>query len=108
MMRRYHATQLIEAGMSEGKVDMLQGRKPRSVAYSSYIKIKPSQLREEYIKCLPYLVVEDIEKYKTKLDVVTEEKEALQRENQEFKDRILCEIMDIKNRQAEWDELKKV
>lgn len=85
MLRRYHSTQLAEAGMEEGKIDMLQGRKPRSVLYQSYLKIKSSVLKDEYIECLPYLVIEDINKYKTELEVSQEKNSQLESENVELK-----------------------
>lgn len=85
MLRRYHATQLIEAGMSESKVDLLQGRKPSSIAYQSYVKIKPSKLRDEYIGALPYLVVEDINRVKTELDATKDELESVSSENMMLK-----------------------
>ncbi len=77
MLRRYHATQLAEAGMSVDMIDLLEGRKVPGVAHQSYIRIKPEVLKEEYIKCLPYLVVEDINKVRTKLDVEVEKNEKL-------------------------------
>ena len=80
MLRRYHSTQLAESGMEEGKIDMLQGRKPRSILYQSYLKIKTSTLKEDYIKALPYLVIEDINKYRTEAEILREE-------NQEYKNR---------------------
>lgn len=85
MLRRYHSTQLAEAGMEEGKIDMLQGRKPRSVLYQSYLKIKSRVLKDEYIECLPYLVIEDINKYKTELEVSQEKNSQLESENVELK-----------------------
>lgn len=85
MLRRYHATQLIEAGISESKVDLLQGRKPQSVAYTSYIKIKPSKMKSEYIEALPFIVIEDINRVKTELDVVKGNNEKLHIENNELK-----------------------
>lgn len=69
MLRRYHATQLEEAGMDSEKINILQGRKPKTIAFQSYIKIKPSKLKNEYIEALPYLVIEDYTKVKTELDV---------------------------------------
>lgn len=101
MLRRYHATQLIESGMSEAKVDLLQGRRPRSIAYQSYIKIKPSKLRNEYIEALPFLVIEDYHKIKTELDLIKEE-------NQYYKDNLndlWRELNNIKSRQRLWDNL---
>ena len=73
MLRKYHASQLAESGMSTDHINLLQGRKVTGVAHEHYIRIKPETLREEYIKALPYLVVEDINKYKTELETVKEE-----------------------------------
>ncbi|WP_407431765.1 tyrosine-type recombinase/integrase [Methanobrevibacter sp.] len=101
MLRRYHATQLAEAGMSLDKINLLEGRKVHGVAHESYIRIKPEVLKEEYIKCLPYLVVEDINKVRTKLDVAVEENENLQSEN----DTLKSELNDIRSRQ---DDLEKL
>lgn len=102
MLRRYHSTQLAEAGMEEGKIDMLQGRKPRSILYQSYLKIKTSTLKEEYIKALPYLVIEDINKYKTELEKVKEE-------NKNYKnnlDDLWNELNNMKKRQEIWENMK--
>lgn len=85
MLRRYHATQLAESGMSIDKINLLEGRKVQGIAFESYIRIKPEVLKEEYIKALPFLVVEDINRVKTELDVVKEEKEQLFVENTELK-----------------------
>lgn len=103
MLRRYHATQLVEAGMDTEKINILQGRKPKSIAYKSYIKIKPSKLKQEYISALPYLVVEDYNKVKTELDLIKEE-------NKEYKDNLNSlwnELNSMKARQEAWEELKK-
>ena len=101
MLRRYHATQLAEAGMGLDRINLLEGRKVPGVVHESYIRIKPEVLKEEYIKCLPYLVVEDINKVRTKLDVVTEKKEVLENENSTLK----SELSDIRSRQ---DNLEKL
>ena len=103
MLRRYHSTQLAEAGMEEGKIDMLQGRKPRSVLYQSYLKIKPSKLKEEYIKALPYIVIEDVNKYKTELEKVKEENKLYKDELNEFRK----DLNDLKKRSIIWEELKQ-
>ena len=89
MLRRYHATQLIESGMSVDKVDLLQGRKPQNIAYRSYVKIRPSKLKQEYIKALPYLVIEDYHKVKSELDVEKEKNSALLNENVSLKNELL-------------------
>ena len=107
MLRRYHTTQLTEAGMDMNKINILEGRKPENVAYQSYIKIKPSRLKEEYIKALPYLVIEDYTKVKTELDNVKEENKKLKEENEAEVKALWEEINNIKEREAIWNELKR-
>jgi integrase len=102
MLRRYHSTQLAEAGMEEGKIDMLQGRKPRTVLYQSYLKIKTSTLKEDYIRALPYLIIEDVERYKTELELVREENQQYRDELAEFR----RDLNDLKKRQLIWEEMK--
>ena len=80
MLRRYNATQLAEAGMSTDHINLLQGRKIQGIAHESYIRINPDTLRDEYIKALPYIVIEDVNKYKT-------ESQQLKEENQHLKQR---------------------
>ena len=101
MLRRYHATQLKEAGMDMDKINILQARKPKNIAYQSYIKIKPSKLKDEYIEALPYLVVEDYTKVKTELDATKEELEAEKDKNNELENNInniWAEITLLKNK----------
>ena len=85
MLRRYHATQLTEAGMSSDKIDILEGRKVHGVIHESYIRMKPEVLKKEYIKALPFLVVEDLDKIRTELDVEKEKNTQLENENVELK-----------------------
>lgn len=80
MLRKYHASQLAESGMSTDHINLLQGRKLQGVAHESYIRINPETLKEEYIKALPYLVIEDVNQYKT-------ENQLLKEENQEYKEK---------------------
>jgi integrase len=80
MLRKYHASQLAAAGMSTDHINLLQGRKVSGVAHESYIRLNPERLREEYIECLPYLVVEDINKFKTENTILREE-------NQQYKEK---------------------
>ena len=103
MLRRYHSTQLAEAGMEEGKIDMLQGRKPRTVLYQSYLKIKTSTLKEDYIKALPYLIIEDVERYKTELELVREENQEYKNQLSEFRK----DLNDLKKRSIIWEEMKQ-
>ena len=105
MMRRYHATQLYEAGMSEDKINLLQGRTPKSVIHESYIRVKLEDLKEEYIQCLPYIVVSEISKVRTKMDIVVEENENLKTENESLRESILDRIEALE--QIRWDDIKK-
>ena len=79
MLRKFNASQLAEAGMSTEHINLLQGRKLHGVAHESYIRIKPDNLREEYINALPYLVIEDINKFKSENTILKEQ-------NQEYKE----------------------
>ena len=80
MLRKYHASQLAEAGMPTEHINILQGRKVTGVAHESYIRVNPDKLREEYIEALPYLVIEDINKFKT-------ENQQLKEENQQYREK---------------------
>lgn len=88
MMRRYHATQLHAAGMSEDRINLLQGRTPKSVIHESYIRVKAEDLKKEYIECLPYIVVTEIDKVRTKLDVEIEKNIQLEHDLQEKTDEV--------------------
>ena len=103
MLRKYHASQLAEAGMSTDHINLLQGRKVQGIAHQHYIRIKPETLREEYINALPYLVIEDVNQYKT-------ENQQLREENKAYKDNLdeLWEkLNNIENRQNIWEEMKQ-
>ena len=78
MLRKYHASQLAEAGMTTDHINLLQGRKIPGVAHDVYIRIKPETLKNEYIEALPYLVISDEDRVKTELETVTEEKNRLE------------------------------
>ena len=86
MLRSFHATQLSEAGMNDSFIDLLQGRRPKSIARKSYIRVKRQKLKEEYIRCLPFLTIEDIEKVKTELDIVKDENTILKEQNEKYKE----------------------
>ena len=96
MLRRYHATQLAEAGMSTDHINILQGRKVQGVAHQSYIRINPEQLRDEYIEALPHLVIEDVNKYKTRTQQLQEENKELKKEQAQLND-ILTRIERLEN-----------
>ena len=71
--------------MSSDKIDILEGRKVHGVIHESYIRMKPEVLKKEYIKALPFLVVEDLDKIRTELDVEKEKNTQLENENVELK-----------------------
>lgn len=105
MLRSYHATQLSEAGMNDNMIDLLQGRKPQSIARKSYIRVKREKLKEEYIRCLPFLVVTEIEKARTEIEVLKEENKELKEKEKQI-DEIWNEINNIKERENVWESLK--
>ena len=78
MLRKYHASQLAEAGISTDHINLLQGRKIPGVAHETYIRIRPETLREEYIKALPHIVISDEDRVKTELEKVTDRKDELE------------------------------
>ena len=86
MLRKYHASQLAEAGMSTEHINILQGRKVQGVAHQSYIRLNPEKLREEYIEALPYLVIEDVNKYKTRTQILEEENKQLKSRDDKLDD----------------------
>lgn len=77
-LRSFHANQLKKAGVSEFDIEVLEGRKPSSILYKHYYDVDLNELKETYIKALPYLAIEDINKVKTELEVVKEEKQILE------------------------------
>lgn len=85
-LRKFHATQLAEAGMSTEHINLLQGRKVQGIAHQSYIRIKPETLREEYIQALPYLVIEDVNKYRTEKELLEEENQQYRKQQDQFDD----------------------
>ena len=96
MLRKYHASQLAEAGMSTEHINILQGRKVTGVAHESYIRLNPEKLRDEYIEALPYLVIEDINKFKTENTILREENQAY-REKEEKINSILERLDRLEN-----------
>jgi len=88
MLRKYHASQLAEAGMTTDHINLLQGRKIPGIAHETYIRIKPETLREEYIQALPYLVISDEDRVKTELEKVTDRKDELEQKYDNMMSRI--------------------
>ena len=48
--------------------------------HESYIRVKVEDLKQEYIDCLPYILINDINKVRTKLDVEIEKNIELENE----------------------------
>ena len=88
MLRKYHASQLAEAGVSTDHINLLQGRKIPGIAHETYIRIKPETLREEYIEALPYIVISDEDRVKTELEKVTDRKDELEQKYDNMMSRI--------------------
>lgn len=86
MMRRYHTSQLYAAGLSEYEINLLQGRKTHDVIHTSYLRVKVEALKEKYIKALPFLVVDDVYRIKTELEVVKDENKELKEANLKYKE----------------------
>ena len=100
MLRKYHASQLAESGMSTEHINLLQGRKLTGVAHEHYIRIKPESLRNEYIEALPYLVIEDVNKFKTELETVKDENTELQNQLNDFNNR----LAKLESEKPTWEE----
>ena len=103
MLRKYHASQLAESGMTTDHINLLQGRKVGGIAHEHYIRIRPESLKEEYIEALPYLVIEDVNQYKT-------ENQQLREENEAYKsnlDELWNELNNMKKRQNIWEDMKE-
>lgn len=58
MFRKFHASTLKKAGMSESDIDSLQGR-GKSSTRAAYFYEDPETLKQKYIDCLPELVIND-------------------------------------------------
>ena len=101
MLRVYHATQLAEAGVNDPIIDLLQGRVPKSVSRKSYIKVKRSKLKVEYVKALPFIVVEDIEEVRTELEVEKEKNKKYVEIIENIDERIENKINEAMNNKSE-------
>lgn len=84
MMRRYHTSQLYAAGWSEYEINVVQGRKSHEVIHRSYLRVRVDALKEKYILALPFLVVDDVYRVKTELDIVKDENEELKEANLKY------------------------
>jgi integrase len=96
MLRKYHASQLAEAGMNTDHINLLQGRRIPGVAHESYIRVNPESLKEEYIEALPYLVIEDVNKYRTESQILREENKTLKEREDKLMD-IMTRLEKLEN-----------
>ena len=99
-LRKYHASRLSEAGMSTDYINLLQGRRVAGVAFESYIRVRPDSIREEYVEALPFLVVDEAERYRSELDVAREENSVLRRSIREVVGRL-----DYIEEHVSWDDV---
>lgn len=113
MLRRYHSSQLYSAGLSEYEINLLQGRKSQEVVYRSYLRVKLDALKEKYINALPFLVVDDVYRVKTELDIVKDENKELKETNLKYKEvvdnideRIEAKIREAINENSSCDDLE--
>lgn len=83
-LRSYHATQLALAGMNDAEIDILQGRKPSTIIRKHYIKVDVDHLKERYVECLPYLVIDDFAKIQSELEIVKNENIELKRKQDDI------------------------
>ena len=90
MLRKFHASQLYRAGMTDDKIDFLQGRTPSKV-HQAYFKEDPYSLKKEYINCLPYLVLDESRRFKTELEIEKEKNNELEKSNK-LKDEKVSEL----------------
>ena len=84
----------------------LQSIEKNEVIHRSYLRVKVDALKEKYIKALPFIVVEDIYRAKTELEVIKEENYNLKKQNEKINE-LWNEINDMKIRQSTWEELKR-
>lgn len=91
MFRKFHATTLKKAGMSESDIDALQGR-GKSSTHASYFYEDSNDLREKYIQCLPDLM---INMNVNVMDIKSPEFTKVEAERDELKSRFENLSMDI-------------
>ena len=103
MLRKFHASQLYNDGMSLDKVNDLQG-KTKNRTDSAYFMINPEDLKYEYIQHLPCLMIgKEVEK----ITIKSKEFQELETQNRELKnqmDSILDKINQLEN--LSWDDAR--
>lgn len=100
MLRKFHASQLYNDGLSLDEIDALQGRR-KDNTHSAYFMEDPKKLKEKYIEHLDCLTINlDV----NKLDIKSPDFIKLENENKELKTE-LSEINDIKERLLKLEKL---
>ena len=82
-LRKFHASQLYNDGMSLDEIDALQGRR-KDTTHTAYFMENPSKLKEKYIEHLDCLTINlDV----NSLDLKSEDYLLLERENQMYREK---------------------
>ena len=106
MLRKFHASQLYNAGLSLEEIDALQGR-GKDPTHSSYFLEDPKKLREKYIDHLDCLTINlDV----NKIDIKSPEFIQLETENQNLRsdlDNIYSRLDELEKNKPSWDEFIK-
>lgn len=106
MLRKFHASQLYNAGLSLEEIDALQGR-GKDPTHSSYFLEDPKKLREKYIDHLDCLTINlDV----NKIDIKSPEFIQLETENQNLRsdlDNIYSRLDELEKNRPSWDEFIK-
>lgn len=106
MLRKFHASALYNDGMSIDKVNDLQG-KAKNKTDASYFMTNPEDLKYEYIKHLPAVMInQEVEK----LSIKSPEFIQMENENRELKsdlEDLKAEVEDMKEFKAEMRDIKK-
>jgi len=84
MLRKFHASQLYNSGLSIEEVDALQGR-GKDHTHTSYFMEDPSRLKEKYLEHLPSITIkEKVKPVTVKSGQYQELEEELNRKNKEL------------------------
>ena len=106
MLRKWHASQLYNDGMSMDEVDALQGRR-KDTTHTAYFMENPSKLKEKYIEHLDCLTINlDV----NSLNLKSNEYIELERENNSLRndlDNILYRIEKLERDKPSWDDFVK-
>jgi integrase len=104
MLRKFHASQLYNNGMSLDEIDALQGR-GKDATHSAYFLENPMKLRERYIEHLGAITINwEV------IDIKSPEYIRLEQENKAYKDNLdelWNELNNMKKRQNIWEDMKE-